>query len=142
MLTGLNYFSNTLQVPSVRTFSPTKPWSLPPQVSPFYCAITREMFPHSSVGKESASQAGDPGSVPGSGRSLGEGNGKQPQDSCLGNPMDRGDWQATWGSQELETPWQLNCHCCHHKGLRLCGAGSRRYLMFKGRGAPARWEEA
>ena len=35
------------------------------------------------------------GSVSGSGRSPGEGNGNPPQYSCLGNPMDRGAWQAT-----------------------------------------------
>ena len=35
------------------------------------------------------------GSIPGSGRSLGEGNGTSLQYSCLGNPMDRGAWQAT-----------------------------------------------
>ena len=49
-------------------------------------------FPHSSVTKESACNAGDPGSIPGLGRSPGEGNGK---DSCLENPIDRGAWQAT-----------------------------------------------
>ena len=38
---------------------------------------------------------GDAGSIPGSGRSPREGNGKAPQYSCLGNPMGRGDWQAT-----------------------------------------------
>ena len=51
-------------------------------------------FPHSSVGKESACNAGDPGSIPGLGRSPGEGNGNPPQYSCLDNPMDRGAWQA------------------------------------------------
>ena len=51
-------------------------------------------FPHSSVGKESACNAGDPGSIPGLGRSPGEGNGNPPQYSCLENPMDRGAWQA------------------------------------------------
>ena len=35
------------------------------------------------------------GSIPGSGRSPGEGNGNLFQNSCLGNPMDRGAWQAT-----------------------------------------------
>ena len=35
------------------------------------------------------------GSIPGSGRSAGEGNGNPLQDSCLENPMDRGAWQAT-----------------------------------------------
>jgi len=48
-----------------------------------------------SVGKESACNAGDPGSVPGLERSLGEGNGNLLKYSCLGNPVDRGAWQAT-----------------------------------------------
>ena len=52
-------------------------------------------FPHSSVGKESACNARDPGSILGLERSLGEGNGKLLQYSCLENPMDRGAWQAT-----------------------------------------------
>ena len=52
-------------------------------------------FPCSSIGKESACNAGDPGSIPGSGRSLGEGNGNPLQYSCLENPMDRGAWWAT-----------------------------------------------
>ena len=46
-------------------------------------------------GKESACNARDPGSTPVSGRSHGEGNGNPLQYSCLGNPMDRGAWQAT-----------------------------------------------
>ena len=52
-------------------------------------------FPCSSVGKKSACNAGDLGSIPGSGRSPGEGNGNPLQYSCLDNPMDRGAWQAT-----------------------------------------------
>ena len=52
-------------------------------------------FPDSSVSKESACNAGDPGSIPGSGRSPGEGNGNPLQYSCLENPMHRGAWQAT-----------------------------------------------
>ena len=47
-------------------------------------------FPHSSVGKDSAHNVGNPGSIPGSGRSPGEGNGNPHQYSCLENPMDRG----------------------------------------------------
>ena len=46
-------------------------------------------------GKESACNAGDAGSIPGLERSPGEGNGNPLQYSCLGNPMDRGAWQAT-----------------------------------------------
>ena len=52
-------------------------------------------FPDSSVGKESACNAGDPSLIPGSGRSSGEGNGYPLQYSCLENSMDRGPWQAT-----------------------------------------------
>ena len=42
--------------------------------------------------KASASNVGNPGSIPGSGRSPGEGNGNPLQYSCLENPMDRGAW--------------------------------------------------
>ena len=52
-------------------------------------------FPGGSDGKESACNAGDPGSVPGSGRSPGERNGYLLQYSCLENSMDRGAWWAT-----------------------------------------------
>ena len=45
--------------------------------------------------KESACNAGDPGSIPQSGRSPGEGNGNALQYSCLENPMDGRTWQAT-----------------------------------------------
>ena len=45
-----------------------------------------------SDGKASACNAGDPGSIPGLGRSPGEGNGNPLQYSCLENPMDGGSW--------------------------------------------------
>ena len=45
--------------------------------------------------KASARNAGDPGLIPGSGRSPGEGNGNSLQYSCLENPMDGGAWWAT-----------------------------------------------
>ena len=45
-------------------------------------------FPGGLDGKASAYNAGDPGSIPGSGRSPGEGNGNPLQYSCLENPMD------------------------------------------------------
>ena len=47
-------------------------------------------FLSGSDGKESTCNAGDPGSIPGSGRSPEEGNGNPLQYSCLENPMDRG----------------------------------------------------
>ena len=47
-------------------------------------------FPVDSDSKESACNVGDPGLIPGSGRSLGDGNRTPLQYSCLENPMDRG----------------------------------------------------
>ena len=65
---------------------------------------TLKYFSHSSVGKESACGAGDLGSIPGLGRSPGEGNGDPLQYSCLENPMDRGAGRLqTMGSQESDT---------------------------------------
>ena len=59
-------------------------------------------FPGGSEGKESACNAGDPGSIPGLGRSPGEGNGNPLLYSCLENPMDEkpGGLQST-GSQRV-----------------------------------------
>ena len=52
-------------------------------------------FPGASDGKEYVHNAGDPGSISGSGRSPGEGNVNPLQYSCLVNSMDRGAWWAT-----------------------------------------------
>ena len=72
-------------------------------------------FPGCLDGKESACNAGAPGSIPGSGRSPGEGNGNPLQYSCLGNPMDQGAWWATvhavTKSQTLfVSNWTTNTH--------------------------------
>ena len=82
-------------------------------------------FPHSSVGKESACNAGDPGLIPGSERSPGEGNGNPLQYSCLENPMDRGAWQATVHAvvrvrHDLVTKQQQSLACL--SGPRLCNS--------------------
>ena len=52
-------------------------------------------FPGGSDGKASVYNVGDPGSIPGWGRSPGGGHGNQLQYLCLENPTDRGDWRAT-----------------------------------------------
>ena len=52
-------------------------------------------FPGGSGGKESTCNAGDPGSIFGSGRTPGEGNGYPFQYSCLENSVDRRAWRAT-----------------------------------------------
>ena len=61
-------------------------------------------FPSGSDSKEPACNEGDPGSIPGLGRSPGEGNSYPVQDSGLGNPMNRGAWQVTaHGVTQLDT---------------------------------------
>ena len=55
---------------------------------------------------ESACSVGDPGMIPGSGRSPGEGNGNPFQYSCLENPMDVGGY-SPWGCKELDMTEQL-----------------------------------
>ena len=52
------------------------------------------VFPGGSMVKNLSANAGNSGSIHGSGRSPGEGNGNPLQYSCLGNPMDRGAWRA------------------------------------------------
>ena len=72
----------------------------PPKIRSF-CMLTHAhinvlpVFPGGSDGKVSACNMRDPGSMPGSGRSPGEGNGNPLQWSCLKNSMDRGAWWAT-----------------------------------------------
>ena len=71
-------------------------------------------FPGGSVVENLPANAGDMGSMPGSVRSPGEGNGNPFQYSCLGNPMNRGAWRATvpgvknswtWPSNRITTKW-------------------------------------
>ena len=63
-------------------------------------------FPCDTVVKNLPAKAGDAGnlgSIPGSGRSPGEENDNSLQYSCLGNPMDSGAWQVPWGRNEWDT---------------------------------------
>ena len=65
-----------------------------------YCFTSCDFFLREGLlqwlsGKESTCNAGDMSSVPGLGRSPEEGNDNPIQDSCLGNPMNRGAWWAT-----------------------------------------------
>ena len=60
-------------------------------------------FPGDSEGKVPACSAGDLGSIPGSGRSSGEGHGNPLRYSCMENPMDGETWYIPWGHRESDT---------------------------------------
>ena len=72
-------------------------------------------FPGGSDGEESVCNAGDLGSIPGSGRSPGEGNGNSLWYSCLDNPMDRGVCGLqSIGSQRVRHDWAPNTYTHTH----------------------------
>ena len=77
-------------------------------------------FPGGSNSNESACNAGDLGSIPGLRKSPGEENGYPLQYSCLGNPMDRGAWQATvHGAAGLNTTERLAQRTCMRKCRKI-----------------------
>ena len=67
-------------------------------------------FPHGTDGKESACNIGEPGLIPGSGRSPGGGHGNPLQYFCLENPMDRGVWRATVQRVSKSRTWLKQLH--------------------------------
>ena len=69
-------------------------------------------FPSGSDGKESTGNTGDPGSITGSGRSPGDGDGYPLQLSCLENSMGRGAWRAT-GHGVAESRTRLSSYPRH-----------------------------
>ena len=74
-----------------------------------------------SDGRESACNAGDPGLIPGLGRSPGEGNGNPLQDSCPENPTDRGAWRATvHGVAESDMTERLTLSLFHQTPGTVC----------------------
>ena len=80
------------------------------------CRLCRG-FPGGSDGKASVHNAGDPGSIPGSGRSPGEGNGNPLQHSCLENPMDGGAWWATVHGVAKRRTWPSGFTSFHFVGF-------------------------
>ena len=74
----------------------------------FEASLVAQNLPGGSDGKESARNVGDPGLIPGSERTLGEGHGNPLQYSCLENSMDRGAWWAT-----ISTHTHTHTHIVH-----------------------------
>ena len=79
--------------------------------------ISKWGFPGGSDSKESACNAGDPGSIPGSGQSPAEGNGNALQYSCLENSMDREAWPATVHGAANSRTWLGDSHTHTHRQL-------------------------
>ena len=90
-------------------------------------------FPGGSEGKASAHNAGDPGSIPGSGRSPGEGNGNSLHYSCLGNSMDGGAW---WGALlgVAKSQTQLSMHARAHTHTQIYPGGKSESIPWWLRG--------
>ena len=83
-------------------------------------------LPGGSDGKESTCDAGNPGSIPGSGRSPGGGTGNPLQYSCLENPTDGGAWRATKGHKESHR----GCGCHWHTLWRPAGHSSDTIIII------------
>ena len=82
-------------------------WFLPTKWKP---VSAKRSFPGGSGGKESACNAGEPDSIPRSGRSLGEGNDNPLHYSCLENSMDRGAWWAMIHRVTKSWKWLSDFH--------------------------------
>ena len=95
-----------------QTLSPSQdPVSAPPfsvSVDKLLPYFARRAFLVAQTGKESACNAGDPGSIPGWGRSPGKGNGTHCSNSCLENSMDRGAWWAKSMRWQRVEDWVTN----------------------------------
>ena len=73
--------------------------------------LRAKVVPSGSAGKESACYVGDPSSIPGLGRSSGEGNGYPLQFSCLESSMNRGAWRAiVHGVTKMDTTKRLSLY--------------------------------
>ena len=115
-------------------------WSLV-GYSPWGCKESGHGFPHSSVGKESTCNAGDPGLVPGSARSAGEGN-RLPTPVCLGFPGGSGGKESAYSSGDLgsipglrRSPGEGNGYPLQYSGLEnsmdciVCGVAKSRIWL-------------
>ena len=83
-----------------------------------------------SDGKASVCSVGDPGSIPGMGRSPGKGNGYPLQYSCLENFMDRGAWWPTVHGVPKSWTWLTSCPTLHTSVIRKPEFGSKIYHLI------------
>ena len=100
--------------------------------SPRVRKIPCSRAPCGSAGKESGCNAGDLGSIPGSGRSPGEGNGNPLQYSCLEKSMDRGTWWAT-------VHWITHKESDTTEGLSSSSGTQKAFRVKYGNGTPLQY---
>ena len=86
--------------------------------------------------KESTYQAGDSGSISGSGRSPRVGNGNPLRYSCLENPMDRGAWQAIVHGQQSQTQWRAHVRAHTHTRNYYLTLLPNMYYLFQSPNCP------
>ena len=89
---GIEPGSPTLYTDALLSEPPGKSYELSKGMSLLFNMLSRFVFPGGLDGKASVYNAGHLGSIPGSGRSAGEGNGNPLQYYCLESPTDRGAW--------------------------------------------------
>ena len=85
-----------------------------------HCIWWQRGFPGDSDGKESACSVGNPGLIPGLGRSPEEGNGYPLQYSCLRESLDRGAWLPSMGLQRVRHNWATNSFTSAFPGGTSC----------------------
>ena len=89
------------------------------------------MVPYGSNSKDSTCSAGDPDSIPGLGRSPGEGNGCLIQYSYQENSTDRGAWRATvMGLQRVGHDWATNTHTHLPNGAKAVSGWQAYFIIF------------
>ena len=117
------------QAPLSRETSRQEHWSGLLFPSPLSChtVLSHTGFPDGPDGKESACRAGNLGSILGSRRSPGEGNGNPLQYSCLEVSTDRGAWQGPQGCEESDTAEQLTLSLGFSWGLDAAGGNTGGY---------------
>ena len=116
MCSSLGLFSYLTSSLNKRTFS---------VCYPTYYAVSR------SDSKASACNEGDPGSIPGSGRSPGEGNGNPLQYSCLENSMDGGAWWTTVHGGKESDRTSLSLSLSDNKLFNCRAFASLNYSCFQ-----------
>ena len=127
------FFSITINIIQNKVFPSRLSLSPHPGTTPLIVGTTEINwnFPVAQMVKNLPAKQ-DAGSVPGSGRSTGEGNGNLLQYSCLENPMHRGAWWATQSIGSQSHDWAINTHTHTHTHTQI----SYMWLCLQGKKLP------